>query len=148
MAGSAKKATKKFEKHHLKDTIERRKEFAKVKQRHRLKEKRKQNKRGGGEVEDEKTQQNGDGRKPAVDGEKNSFAEMNVDDFFAGGFELPDAAPGKTQQKSPKKKDVAPKIGKRKRTAEVEDQEAEQESPAQSDNDEDSGASEGIKDLE
>ncbi|KKZ61562.1 hypothetical protein EMCG_00545 [[Emmonsia] crescens] len=137
MAGSGRKATKKFEKNHLKDTIERRKEFAKVKQRHRLKEKRQQNKRGDGEAEDEKIQQNGGGRAATADGEKNSFAEMNVDDFFAGGFDLPDAAPGKKQPKSSKKKDVAPKIGKRKRTAELEEQEAGQEPPAQSDNEED-----------
>ncbi|KAL2372097.1 ribosome assembly protein Noc2 [Blastomyces gilchristii SLH14081] len=142
MAGSAKKATKKFEKNHLRDTIERRKEFAKVKQRHRLKEKRQQNKQKDAEKVDEKAQQNGDGRKPTAEGEKNSFAEMNVDDFFAGGFDLPDAAPSK-KPKSSKKKEVAPKTGKRKRTAEIEEQEADQKSFAQSDNDEGSTAAEG-----
>ncbi|PGH03152.1 nucleolar complex protein 2 [Blastomyces parvus] len=135
MAGSAKKATKKFEKNHLRDTIERRNQFAKVKQRHRLKEKRQQTKKKDGEKEDEKAQQNGDGRKPAAEGEKNSFADMNVDDFFAGGFDLPDAAPSK-KDKSSKKKEVAPKIGKRKRTAEIEEQESDHESSAQSDNEE------------
>ena len=41
MAG-AKKSTKKFEKNHLKDVIERRKSHAKVKQRHQLNDKRKE----------------------------------------------------------------------------------------------------------
>ncbi|EEH09618.1 nucleolar complex protein [Histoplasma capsulatum G186AR] len=141
MAGSARKATKKFEKKHLRETIERRKEFAKVKQRHRLKEKRRQNKQGDGESDDEETQKNGDGRKSAAAGGGNSFADMNVDDFFAGGFDVPDITPGK-RQKSSNKKEVAPKIGKRKRTAEVEKQEGDQESPALSDNKEDDTASE------
>ncbi|KAK2750005.1 Nucleolar Complex 2 protein [Onygenales sp. PD_40] len=126
MAGSAKKATKKFEKKHLKDVMDRRKEFAKVKQRHRLKEKR-QSKRAATDAEDENAQAT-DGRKSARDEQSNAFADMNVDDFFAGGFDVPDAAPAKKKKKS--KKDVAPKIGKRKRTAVEEDG----ETAAQSDN--------------
>ncbi|PGG97284.1 hypothetical protein AJ79_09270 [Helicocarpus griseus UAMH5409] len=135
MAGSAKKATKKFEKKHLKDTIERRKEFAKVKQRHRLKEKRQHNKQDAAEAEDEKAQRSG-GRKAPTDDQNNAFAEMNVDDFFARGFEVPEAAPGKKQKQKPSKKDVAPKIGKRKRTAETEEQEDDEELSALSDNEE------------
>ncbi|ODH46724.1 hypothetical protein GX48_07180 [Paracoccidioides brasiliensis] len=141
MAGSAKKATKKFEKKHLKDTIEHRKEFAKVKQRHRLKEKKQQSKRIHGRAEseqDDQAQQSGIvGRKSAADEQKNAFAEMNVDDFFAGGFDIPDAAPKKKNK--PSKKDVPPKIGKRKRAAEVEGREDHQEFSTQIDNEENDG---------
>ncbi|EEH38819.1 nucleolar complex protein [Paracoccidioides lutzii Pb01] len=141
MAGSAKKATKKFEKKHLKDTIEHRKEFAKVKQRHRLKEKKQQSTRIHGRAESEQgeqIQQNGiGGRKSAADEQKNAFSEMNVDDFFAGGFDVPDAAP--KMKNKPSKKDVPPKIGKRKRADEVEGREDDQEFSTQIDNEENDG---------
>ncbi|KAL1856218.1 Nucleolar Complex 2 protein [Paecilomyces lecythidis] len=110
MPGRMKKSTKKFEKNHLKDVIERRKEVAKVKQRQQIKEKRKarnaENRAQDAEdSEDESPQQR---RK------QDAFAEMNVDDFFAGGFDIPDAAPAKG--KKAKKTAVTPKIGKRKRS--------------------------------
>lgn len=112
MAGRSKKATKKFEKNHLKDTIDRRKEFAKVKQRHQLKDKRKARNSSGQDGEGDKAD-DGDGAKSKENEAQDAFAEMNVDDFFAGGFDI-EAIKDKTSSK--KKKDVKPKIGKRKRT--------------------------------
>lgn len=99
-----KKATKKFEKNHLKDTIERRKANAKVKQRHQLKEKRK------ADNARERGNEDGAGDKAEQSEKPDSFAEMNVDDFFAGGFDITDP-----DSKDPKK-DVSQKIGKRKRS--------------------------------
>ncbi|KAL4809290.1 Noc2p family-domain-containing protein [Aspergillus unguis] len=114
MAGSQKKSTKKFEKKHLKDVLERRKAAAKIKQRNHLKEKRKS--------DNAKSRADREGSEDESDKEKkqDSFAEMNVDDFFAGGFDIADSAD---------KKKVTPKIGKRKRS---EPQEEEEESAASS----------------
>ena len=130
MAGSSKKSTKKFEKKHLRDTIERRKDFAKIKQRHQQKEKKKA--RNAAKRADE-----GSGRENGIDsspaGEKdNSFAQMNVDDFFAGGFDLPKSP--SSQKKRASKKDVAPKIGKRKRTEEEEESEDASSASSESEN--------------
>lgn len=106
--GGMKKSTKKFEKKHLKDILERRKEGAKVKQRHQQNEKRKAKSASRRDAEDATESD------PEEDKKKNTFAEMNVDDFFAGGFDIPEEANGK---KKASKKDVTPKIGKRKRSA-------------------------------
>lgn len=105
--GGGKKATKKFEKNRLHDTIERRKDFAKVKQRHQVKDKKKAKSAAKRSEEDESKEEDGAGSDKG-----DTFAEMNVDDFFSGGFDLPKAP--STQKKS--KKDVTPKIGKRKRS--------------------------------
>jgi nucleolar complex protein 2 len=114
----AKKSTKKFEKNHLKDTIERRKEFAKIKQRHQVKEKKKSRKEAKEAREKEAEQANGPDSDSRAD-KADAFAEMNVDDFFAGGFDLP-SAPSSSRKKSSKtKKEVAPKTGKRKRLGEA-----------------------------
>ena len=126
MAG-AKKSTKKFEKNHLKDVIERRKSHAKVKQRHQLNDKRKEKnatKRAEAEEANEIS--------PEEAKKQNAFAEMNVDDFFAGGFEIPEANGKKS------KKDVTPKIGKRKRS---EDKAQAEEAPEEDDNDEEDASS-------
>src|SRR5450755_2569596 len=90
MAGRTKKSTRKFEKKHLKDTIDRRKEFAKVKQRHQAKDKKKARKArqeqdgqendGNGESAVTGAAQNLNGQKPTDD--------MNVDEFFQGGFQI------------------------------------------------------------
>jgi nucleolar complex protein 2 len=126
MAG-AKKSTKKFEKNHLKDVIERRKSHAKVKQRHQMNDKRKEKnatKRAEAEEANEIS--------PEEAKKQNAFAEMNVDDFFAGGFEIPEANGKKS------KKDVTPKIGKRKRS---EDKAQAEEAPEEDDNDEEDASS-------
>ncbi|KAL4909919.1 hypothetical protein BDW74DRAFT_144017 [Aspergillus multicolor] len=115
MAGSQKKSTKKFEKKHLKDVLERRKAAAKIKQRNNLKEKRKSDNAKS------RAERENDSEDDAEETKKNAFAEMNVDDFFAGGFDIADP-------KKAKKKDVTPKIGKRKRSEPQEDEEEESSS--------------------
>ncbi|KAK3672798.1 Nucleolar Complex 2 protein [Recurvomyces mirabilis] len=87
------KATKKFEKHHLKDTLERRKGQKKIKQKVQLKAKQKARRveeNGGKDAETPATaaasaNTNGNGRVA-----KNAFQDMSVDDFFQGGFEVPE----------------------------------------------------------
>jgi nucleolar complex protein 2 len=79
------KATKKFEKNHLKDTIKRRKDFAKIKQRHQINEKKKSKRAQDNEVSTPPPET----RAPAKDG-KQDFESMNVDDFFQGGFDVPE----------------------------------------------------------
>ncbi|EPS25457.1 hypothetical protein PDE_00390 [Penicillium oxalicum 114-2] len=125
MAG-AKKATKKFEKKHLKDVIERRKSNAKVKQRHQLNEKRKAQSASRRDAEEE------DQPDPEEAKKENAFAEMNVDDFFAGGFDIADSTDGNKKKSG---KDVTPKIGKRKRAATQEKEADASEESAASDND-------------
>ncbi|KAJ5491042.1 hypothetical protein N7539_002609 [Penicillium diatomitis] len=126
MAG-AKKATKKFEKKHLKDVIERRKSTAKMKQRHQLNEKRKAQSASRRDAEEE------DQPDPEEVKKENAFAEMNVDDFFAGGFDIADSA----ESKKKSSKDVTPKIGKRKRTTTQENAADASDGSAASDDDND-----------
>lgn len=114
MAGRTKKATKKFEKNHLKEAIDKRKEGAKIKQRQQLKvKKQKRN------AADKMKVQDGDDAPATVpvttnrEGKSSELSKMSVDEFFQGGFQLPEQ---KAKQKSANKvKAVSPKIGKRKR---------------------------------
>lgn len=105
MAGGSKKSTKKFVTKHLKDTIDKRKEHAKIKQRQQIKAKRKaRNVSDNARVEDV-------GEKADVSEPKqksDAFSKMSVDEFFQGGFELP-------EKKKEGKKKSAQTLGKRKR---------------------------------
>lgn len=117
-----KKSTKKFQQRKLGDVLERRKEFAKIKQRHQVNDKRKA--RNAERREKEAAEKVVD---PEEQAKENAFAEMNVDDFFAGAFDI--AEPKNSKGKKAQKKDVTPKIGKRKRVDEVvQDDESEAES--------------------
>ncbi|MCJ1361842.1 Nucleolar Complex 2 protein [Acarospora aff. strigata] len=119
MPSHAKKTTKKFEKNHLKDIIGRRKDSAKIKQRHQVKAKKKAKNASERREELANKQSNGTTVKAAgmeeADGKK--FADMTVDEFFQGGFDIPEEA-GKKKGKGPKSKEIPEKIGKRKRTEE------------------------------
>ncbi|KAM5436295.1 Nucleolar Complex 2 protein [Microsporum ferrugineum] len=112
-----KKSTKKFEKNHLRDTIDRRREFSKVKQRHQIRDKKKT--KNVAKLEEAARQENE--MKSTSDGPPDtSFANMAVDDFFAGGFEIADV-PATTKSSKKQKKDVGPKTGKRKRVEDKDD---------------------------
>ncbi|TKA43464.1 hypothetical protein B0A55_13670, partial [Friedmanniomyces simplex] len=104
------KATKKFEKHHLKDVLERRKGLKKTKQQQQLKAKKKARRveENGGAAAEENAAAVKEGAKKSG---KDAFQDMSVDDFFQGGFEIPEM---------PKQKG-----GKRKRQEVVEDDESE-----------------------
>lgn len=119
------KSTKKFEKNRLKDVLKRRKDHAKTKQRAQIKDKRRERKAldnaraeplEGEETKKSKTQ----------DG-KDSLADMSMDQFFQGGFQVPELK---------KKSATKPKTGKRKRTpvdqaaAEGSDEETSDSAPA------------------
>jgi nucleolar complex protein 2 len=85
-----KKATKKFEREHLKDTLERRKGLKKTKQQQQLKAKKKA-RRAEEEGRDGKDAKSavaaaGAGRQEAA----SKLNSMTVDDFFAGGFDVPE----------------------------------------------------------
>ena len=112
MPKSAKKSTKKFEKKHLKDVLENRKSFAKVKQRHQKNDKKKARKAKDNEVVDEEERSSAAQKKQNErDKASEAFKSMTVDDFFAGGFDIPEVSQknGKTV------------IGKRKREEEAAD---------------------------
>lgn len=106
MAGAKKnfKATKKFEQKHLKGTLEKRKENAKIKQRHQIKAK----KHAKRSVDDEFLKGAKDGEKKPIKTNGASKTvnvnNMSVDDFFSGGFEI--ITKGKKEARA---------LGKRKR---------------------------------
>ncbi|EKV18901.1 Ribosome assembly protein Noc2, putative [Penicillium digitatum] len=103
-----KKSTKKFVQKRLPDVLERRKAHAKIKQRHQLNDKRKE-KSAARRAEAEAAAAAAEN--PEELKKQNAFSEMNVDDFFAGGFDIPE-----DKGKKASKKDTTPKIGKRKRS--------------------------------
>ncbi|KAK4218252.1 ribosome assembly protein Noc2 [Rhypophila decipiens] len=108
------KATKKFEKKHLKGVLERRKVTAKIKQREQIQNKKKAKRAGDNEFY---KGPDANGTKPNKNiGPK--AGEMSVDDFFQGGFEILEK-----EQKGTQKKPAAGKLGKRKRGADVEPKE-------------------------
>lgn len=113
------KATKKFEKKHLKGVLERRKVVAKIKQQTQIKEKKKA-KRAQDAAFIKGPAEEANGTKPAEKVKKGAKAsEMSVDDFFKGGFEILD-------KKEPSKTKAAGKLGKRKRgQAEAQDDASE-----------------------
>lgn len=123
------KATKKFEKNHLKDTIKRRKEFAKIKQKQQIKAKRKERNAKDNERADDVEPQAGSNKPGKDDTNGNPFGDMNVDDFFQGGFDIPEKP--KTKQSKTKTRGVTTTTGKRKRTEPTEDDTSSNESVEQ-----------------
>lgn len=113
--GKAKKSTRKFEKNHLKDTLERRKGFAKIKQRHQAKDKKKarrakDNPSNGdhdGEAAGATTNGSGKGRL--------AMEDMDVDDFFQGGLDIPEESRNKRAGKKAKDSEPSKTTRKRKR---------------------------------
>ncbi|RMZ85310.1 hypothetical protein DV738_g119, partial [Chaetothyriales sp. CBS 135597] len=83
MGKKAPKATRKFEKNKLKDTLERRKEFAKIKQRHRQNDKRKND--AAKRREHEAEESGADGHNSEADGAE----DMDDDKFFQQPLPLP-----------------------------------------------------------
>lgn len=81
--GKQTKATKKFEKSRLKGTIERRKEFAKIKQRHQQKAKKKQRSAQKSGKEDDETDSDIE-----VDGAEG--VDVNDDEFFRETLDIPE----------------------------------------------------------
>jgi nucleolar complex protein 2 len=133
MAKSTKKSTRKFEKNHLKDTIERRKEGAKIKQRQQIKAKRQA--RNAKDAEFEGGKDGDDETKKKAPAKEDPFGKMNVDDFFQGGFEIPEKPAKKSKSKT-----VPEKLGKRKRSEPEDDDSSEasfEEAPVLSDSEDD-----------
>lgn len=99
------KSTKKFEKNKLHDVIKKRKDVAKIKQRKQMDLKRKERKaRDNAKAEDLESDEK---KKPASAPRDDGFADMSMDQFFQGGFQIPEMK-GKKSAKA--------KTGKRKRT--------------------------------
>jgi nucleolar complex protein 2 len=126
MAKSTKKSTRKFEKNHLKDTIERRKAGAKIKQRQQVKAKQKERKAKDEEFLSNSRSEDASETQTKIKGlgKEDLFGKMSVDDFFQGGVEIP-----KYTKKNSKSRTVAGKLGKRKRS-ELEDEKSSESSEA------------------
>ena len=135
------KATKKFEKKHLKDTLERRKGLKKIKQKQQLKSKKK-----AFRAEENGNANGEDGSKPSFkQDDRKAFQDMTVDDFFQGGFDIP--------QLPKKRKSKTLTNGKRKRHAEEEDAEEPvsdgsiEKEHVQADNDSDASSEQDMDDF-
>ncbi|CAD6505278.1 BgTH12-00770 [Blumeria graminis f. sp. triticale] len=102
MGKSIKKSTRKFERNQLKDTIERRKAGAKIKQRQQVKAKRKAR-----NAEQDPSQCSASDVPAST--QNDSTTAMDVDEFFQGGFQIPEKLTKKTSKKTEKQ------LGKRKR---------------------------------
>ena len=146
MPGRTKKSTKKFEKNHLKDTIDKRKETAKIKQRQQIKVKKEARKAADrAKVSDHDDQTVRDPVKADSGGATNNLSKMSVDEFFQGGFDLPEQKKGVKTTVSTNR--TLQKIGKRKRGAEDDGSDASEQEDASSapSNDEfDSGEEDGF----
>ncbi|KID78880.1 uncharacterized protein G6M90_00g025650 [Metarhizium brunneum] len=106
------KATKKFEKNHLKGVLDKRKAVAKIKQRQQVKDK-KQTRRAKDAEFFKGTDDGSTPDKRSNGGKGKQSGEMSVDDFFQGGFdEIIDS-----------KENKAGKLGKRKRSEPKDDEE-------------------------
>ncbi|KAG6039457.1 hypothetical protein E4U41_002542 [Claviceps citrina] len=84
------KATKKFEKKHLRGVLDKRKEVAKIKQRQQIKEKSKSRRTKDSEFFKNKPAEDGAAdaaKKPNGLFRNKKSGEMSVDDFFQGGFD-------------------------------------------------------------
>ncbi|KAH7138600.1 ribosome assembly protein-like protein Noc2 [Dendryphion nanum] len=96
------KNTKKFEKGRLKDVLKGRKEHAKTKQRAQIREKKRERKASDNaraaplDGEEVKTAKTSDG--------KDSLADMSMDQFFQGGFQVPEMKKSTTKSKTVKRK--------------------------------------------
>ena len=126
------KATKKFEKKHLKGVLEKRKAGAKIKQRAQVKAKKQAKKSADVAFYKSGDNADGDASKPAAKRQPGAaVGEMSVDDFFKGGFEILDGK-GKAAGAGKKAK-ASGKLGKRKR----DESEAKRNPSAGSDDDDD-----------
>lgn len=103
--GKQTKATKKFEKNRLKETIDRRKEFAKVKQRHQQKAKKKQR-------ASQRSEADSDEADSGSDVNPEGGLDMNEDEYFQEVVDIPERK-AETKSKT--------QSGKRKRTEDAND---------------------------
>ncbi|KAF2112188.1 ribosome assembly protein-like protein Noc2 [Lophiotrema nucula] len=103
------KSTKKFERNKLKDVLKKRKDNAKIKQKKQMDAKRKERKANDNAPADGVEEP----KKKSKSTQDSSFADMSMDQFFQGGFQVPEM--------KKKKRGAKPKTGKRKRTP-VEDE--------------------------
>ena len=110
MTKSKSKSTRKFEKNYLKDKIDRRKDFAKIKQRHQAKAKKQKIAAKSGNKDDVPT----DGRNGGGLGNSGN-PDMNDDQFFREELQILEPSPAEGKNSS--RKDVLPQTGKRKRLA-------------------------------
>jgi nucleolar complex protein 2 len=120
------KATRKFEKNQLKGTLERRKEFAKIKQRHQQKAKKKE--RAAKRVKREDDEESDD-EVPVAPGE-----DMDKDEFFREALDIPEESSMKSGKISG---------AKRKRDEDEDEEDADTNDVLDEDDNEDGGDEEG-----
>ena len=145
MPGRTKKSTKKFEKNHLKDTIDKRKETAKIKQRQQIKVKKEARRVADrAKVSDHEDQTVKDPLESDSGGARKDLSKMSVDEFFQGGFDLPEEK--KRAKATDSTRRTLQKTGKRKRGADDKSEASEHEdaSSAPSDGRLESGEEDGF----
>ncbi|KAK5121240.1 hypothetical protein LTR85_005406 [Meristemomyces frigidus] len=132
-----KKATKKFERNNLKDTLERRKGLKKTKQKQQLKAKKqaRRTEENGGAAAEAAAKAAPSGGKAAA--ASDAFKDMSVDDFFQGGFEVPEL---------PKKKGGSKRKRQEEKDGEESDGSIEQQPVAPVDDDSEAESGEDVED--
>ncbi|KAL8779692.1 MAG: hypothetical protein Q9213_006817 [Squamulea squamosa] len=110
MAGQSKKSTKKFEKNHLKEALGKRKEVAKIKQRHQVKAKKKARNAKDNAIESNKKGDTPQAKPRLKD--QNKMNGMTEDQFFQEDFHLPEL---RKPKQATKVKVPTSSTGKRKR---------------------------------
>lgn len=90
-----KKSTRKFEKNHLKDTIERRKGLTKVKQRQQIRDKKKARRSQDLIANGDNGEHESGTVGKETNGDAANFEDMDVDQFFQGGFDIAEKSPKK-----------------------------------------------------
>ncbi|KAG5922298.1 hypothetical protein E4U42_005518 [Claviceps africana] len=130
------KATKKFEKNHLRGVLDKRKDVAKIKQRQQIKEKQKSRKTKDSEFFKSKPAEDGvdSAKKPSGLFRNKKSGEMTVDDFFQGGFDdIIDSKDTKAGKMGKKRKRKEP--GEEQDDAETGDDSGSDEDPGQQQSD-------------
>lgn len=118
MAGSAKKSTKKFEKNHLKDTLDKRKDIAKIKQRQQTKAKKQARNAADKARAPELSRDGGVETSKIPDSDiVPELSKMSVDEFFQGGFDMSE----KTLMEGSRRKTGVNISRKRKRNVDADD---------------------------
>ncbi|RPB16387.1 Noc2-domain-containing protein [Morchella conica CCBAS932] len=130
--GRIKKSTRKFEKNHLKDALDQRKAQAKIKQQFALRDRNKKRRKDDlGITDDDEAAAKARAEQKAKEKRDGPelFEDMSVEQFFQGGFEIPEAGvvPKKGRKGKKEKKEKVKEDKKRKRDDDDKEETAEAE---------------------
>ena len=146
--GRMKKSTRKFEKNHLKDTLEHRKDVAKIKQRSQVKEKKKARRAKQGVSEPTKGEKDpSKASKSRTTEDVKAYGDMDVDEFFQGGFDI-SKDPGTARSSRIESRDKPKGKAKKRKRDDDEDEDDNQGGSSGSSSEELLGSIDPVSDLD